>query len=129
MKYLANDGKIFDIEEECRRYENLMNIKRIRKRKFDMIYGSHWCGNECFIEFFDVANRTELFIVRNYCKEKVESLYGFDEEEIKDVETVNKYPFTAVVLRNGDEWAELLIQDKTEFIKRFENFTAKLDEV
>ena len=129
MKYLADDGKIFATEEECINYENSMNVKKLNKRCCDQIYGEYFSDTTCLIDFYDVKEHSDLLIIKSYYQNKVCDLYGFEEDEIKDVETVNKYPFTAVVLNRKNEWAELLLADKTKLIKEYEDFIIKLKEM
>lgn len=126
MKYLANDGKVFDDIEDCKKYEKEVAIKKLNNRTYEMPYGEYFSGNKCVVEFFDVQCCTDLEIMKECCYDKVEYLYGFEKSELEEFE---HFPFTAVVMRRDRDYAELLSITKREFIDIIEKFLKKIQEV
>ena len=126
MKYLANDGKVFDDIEDCKKYEKETAIKKLNNRIYEMPYGEFFSGNECVVEFFDIQNYTDLEIMKECCYDKVEDLYGFEKSELEEFE---HFPFTAVVMRRDKDYADLLSITKREFIDIIEKFLKKIQEI
>jgi len=130
MKYLADDGTIFENKNDCENYEHNLKMMKVNKRRFDMVYGEFFTGVSCFVDLFDVNEYSDLLAIKDFYEtnNNVPELYGFDEAELEDLTTTNKYPFTAVVLCREYDWAEILLADKAEFIKNIENFAKMLKE-
>ena len=66
MKFLADDGKVFDDIEDCKDYEKeIAIIKKLNNRHYRIPYG------DSFVEFFDIKHFTDLEIMEEYCCEQV----------------------------------------------------------
>lgn len=128
MKFLADDGKVFDTIEACKDYESKLSIAKLNWRKFDMIYGDFFSGEHCIINFFDIKDWNDLITIKGYYKNKIDALYSFESKELQRIISTHKKPFTAVVMEKNKEWVELLSLDKSEFINELQKFVQILKE-
>ena len=128
MKFLADDGKVFDTIEACEDYESKLSIVKLNWRKFDMIYGDFFSGEHCIINFFDIKNWNDLMTIKGYYKNKIDELYSFESKELNRIISTHKKPFTAVVMEKDNKWVELLSLDKSEFINELQKFVQILKE-
>ena len=124
MKYLADDGKVFDTIEACEDYESELSIVKLNWRK----YGDFFSSEHCIINFFDIKNWNDLITIKGYYKNKIDELYNFESKELNRIISTHKKPFTAVVMEKDNEWVELLSLDKSEFINELQKFVQILKE-
>lgn len=91
VEYIAEDGRIFNKEEECKKYEEsdlfILSNKLKRLNSNTSIYDFNDEGSEeCELEIFDVQTEEDLSNLRNYLHLK--AIYnGASEKDIKDAFT------------------------------------------
>lgn len=124
MKFLADDGKIFENRADCEKYENEIGVRQLNRRCITMPFVEDFTGYECIFEFYDINNREDFEVIKDFYKDDGE-LYGFDAE---DLSKFTQFPFTAVVLHNDGNYVDLLSTTKKDVIGKFEDFINKLKE-
>ena len=124
MKFLADDGKVFENRTECEKYEKEIGIRRLNHKCITMPlpFVETSTGYECIFELFDIRNYDDFKFVKKFY-ENIYELYGFDDDEL---ERFTRFPFTAVTIRRDTTCVDLLPMPKEKVIEIFELFITEL---
>lgn len=88
VEYIAEDGAVFNNEEECRTYEeSALFVVSNKLKRLTNEWTSHYCFTECYedqeLEIFDVQTEEDLENLRRYLYLKA-TKNGASEKYIKE---------------------------------------------